>query len=791
MKFQSIIATVAALASPMAVIAKSQDYARHIELSLLFYEAQRSGKLPENNRIYWRHDSMVDAGADNGVDLSGGYYDAGDNVKFNFPGAATMTLLAWSGVDYAEGYKKAGQWEYILDAVRWGADYFIKCHTGKNELYVQVGSGQTDHGYWYPPEYINYKYPSYKITASAPGSEVAGDTASFLAATSILFKDTDPSYSQKCLKHAKEIYDFADTYRGEYTKAVSDAQQFYANWSGYDDELAFGALWLYRATGDESYLNKFKKIADASYGEQDTKAYGICTGPISWDDKRPGGYILGAIVTGEDKYLNKAISYCDAVLTQPKTRGGLWYNDNLSKWGSNRYASNAASMLGMLANYLPKDHPKRSKYVDFVKSQTDYILGDNPAHVNYVVGAEKNSPKAVHHRGASGTYDSQDTNAKPTDHNVYTIWGALAGGPGKDDSYTDTRKNYEMNEVALDYNAGFQMNLAFLTKEGLSKPDPDSVKVHERSYPKKAETPDIKVSFKDGEFSISTGSGMRCSGWCLSFTSSSYKIDQSSDCTTLKLESPNYTLCNKRENNSLDGEGTVRTVKFQGSGSGLPTEFTVLCDGFHAPLNHQKVTYKPEWGREYKIVQGGGVGKTLPLFEETECWPGFICDPNSRPNPSTTVKPEPTQPVSNDDCFALDLGYKCCNDAPIAYTDESGNWGYVNNDWCGIGGSSHKQQPTPEPTPEPVTCGDYPCCSECNAVYTDDSGDWGVENGEWCLIKASLCGGEPEPEPVKPETCTAQDQGYSCCSSCDVVYTDESGPWGVENGTWCGISSRC
>ena len=63
---------------------KSQDYARHIELSLLFYECQRSGPLPKTNRIYWRHDSMVDAGKDVNLDLTGGYYDAGDNVKFNF-----------------------------------------------------------------------------------------------------------------------------------------------------------------------------------------------------------------------------------------------------------------------------------------------------------------------------------------------------------------------------------------------------------------------------------------------------------------------------------------------------------------------------------------------------------------------------------------------------------------------------------------------------------------------------------------------------------------------------------
>ena len=87
------------------ISSKSQDYARHIELSLLFYECQRSGPLPSNNRIFWRHDSLLDAGSDVNHDLTGGYYDAGDNVKFNFPQASALTLLAWSGIDFSQGYK--------------------------------------------------------------------------------------------------------------------------------------------------------------------------------------------------------------------------------------------------------------------------------------------------------------------------------------------------------------------------------------------------------------------------------------------------------------------------------------------------------------------------------------------------------------------------------------------------------------------------------------------------------------------------------------------------------------
>lgn len=50
------------------------DYAKALGLSILFYDAQRSGRLPPNNPISWRGDSAVNDGAD-GHDLSGGWYD--------------------------------------------------------------------------------------------------------------------------------------------------------------------------------------------------------------------------------------------------------------------------------------------------------------------------------------------------------------------------------------------------------------------------------------------------------------------------------------------------------------------------------------------------------------------------------------------------------------------------------------------------------------------------------------------------------------------------------------------
>lgn len=50
-----------------------------------------------------------------------------------------------------------------------------------------------------------------------------------------------------------------DTYRGKYDSSITAASGFYTSFSGYKDELVWGAAWLYRATGDSTYLDKAKE----------------------------------------------------------------------------------------------------------------------------------------------------------------------------------------------------------------------------------------------------------------------------------------------------------------------------------------------------------------------------------------------------------------------------------------------------------------------------------------------------------------------------------------------------
>ena len=62
------------------------NYGEALQKSILFYELQRSGDIDEKTaRSNWRGDSGMNDGADVGLDLTGGLYDAGDNVKFNLP----------------------------------------------------------------------------------------------------------------------------------------------------------------------------------------------------------------------------------------------------------------------------------------------------------------------------------------------------------------------------------------------------------------------------------------------------------------------------------------------------------------------------------------------------------------------------------------------------------------------------------------------------------------------------------------------------------------------------------
>lgn len=440
------------------------NYGEALQKSIFFYEAQQSGPLPDWNRVSWRDDSAVNDGSDVGHDLTGGWYDAGDHVKFGFPMAYSTTVLAWGVIEYEDAYANAGQLDEIKRNLRFVCDYFMKCHTAPNEFYAQVGDGGDDHAWWGSAEVMPMARPSSKVDISKPGSDVAGETAAALAACSMVFKNSDPVYSAQLLSHAKQLYDFADTYRGKYSDAIPGVGQFYNSWSGYNDEIVWGAAWLYLATNDNIYLNKAETEYDNLNTEpqSDTRSY---RWGLAWDDKSYGIYILLSKITGDQKYKTDAERSLDFWTTGYNgervsySPGG---QAHLTQWGSLRHAVNTAFLAFVYSDFV--DTPKAQTYHDFAVRQVNYTLGDNPRNSSYMIGFGNNPPLNPHHRTAHGTW-TNNLNGEPAD-NRHIIYGALVGGPSSaNDAYEDDRGDYIANEVACDYNACYTGALARMYQE--------------------------------------------------------------------------------------------------------------------------------------------------------------------------------------------------------------------------------------------------------------------------------------------------------------------------------------
>ena len=107
------------------------NYGEALWKSIMFFEGQRSGYLPKDQRMNWRGDSGLNDG------VLGGYYDAGDNVKYNFPMAFSTTMLAWGVVEFGD-MMPPEELRNALVAIRWSTDYFIQCVAHRGRIVVQV-----------------------------------------------------------------------------------------------------------------------------------------------------------------------------------------------------------------------------------------------------------------------------------------------------------------------------------------------------------------------------------------------------------------------------------------------------------------------------------------------------------------------------------------------------------------------------------------------------------------------------------------------------------------------------
>lgn len=442
------------LPSAKVSAASSYNYAEALQKSFFFYEAQQAGPLPDWNRVEWRGDSTMSD------DVLGGWYDAGDHVKFNLPMAYSAAMIGWGLYEYPEGFQKAGQLDIAKRNLKFVLDYLVACDKGDSVVY-QVGDGGADHSWWGPVEVIEkrMKRPSYV----GKGSAVVGEMAAALAIGSIVLNDSN------YLTHAKSLFNLADTTRSDSTYTA--ASGFYNSWSGYLDELMWAASWLYVATKDQKYLDKAESIVPLIEREGQGSTIMKYSWAHCWDDVHYGAMLMLAKITNKKEYhdfMKMHLDFWTVGFDGKKvqyTPGGLAW---LDQWGCLRYATTAGFLASVYADLID-DTTLKTRYNNFAKTQMDYCLGANPNNRSYVCGFGVNPPEHPHHRTSQGSW-ADNMNEPP--YHRHILYGALVGGPNSSDQYEDTVRDYTANEVATDYNAGYTALLAKMVSVYGGTPDP-------------------------------------------------------------------------------------------------------------------------------------------------------------------------------------------------------------------------------------------------------------------------------------------------------------------------------
>ncbi|KAJ7957856.1 Endoglucanase [Quillaja saponaria] len=458
----------------------NQKYADALKVATQFFDVQKSGKLVDN-KISWRGDSALKDGSQAGLDLSKGMYDAGDHMKFGFPMAFTATVLSWAILEYGDQMDAVNQLQPAQDSLKWITDYLVEAHPSENVLYIQVGDPEVDHKCWDRPEAMTEKRPLTQVNTSVPGTEVAAETAAAMASASLVFKKKDPTYSRTLLKHAKQLFTFADKYRGSYSENIPEVQTYY-NSTGYGDELLWAASWLYHATEDKSYLEYVAGDDGKAYAEFGSPTW------FSWDNKLAGTQVLLSRLTffkakdipnsGDlQSYRETAEAVMCGLLpdsptaTKSRTKNGLiWVSD----WNALQHPVASAFLAALYSDYMLTSRTAKLKcdgksftpsdLRDFAKSQADYVLGKNPMKMSFLVGYGDKYPEYVHHRGASIPVDAK-TNCSAgfkwldsPDPNPNVATGALLGGPFLNETYINSRNNSMQAEPST-YNSAVIVGL--------------------------------------------------------------------------------------------------------------------------------------------------------------------------------------------------------------------------------------------------------------------------------------------------------------------------------------------
>ncbi len=454
--------------------------------------ARAAGHDPDNAEIEqtWGY-----SGSSGTIDVTGGWYDAGDHGKYVVNGGFSLWLMqnqyevakkyGFEDV-YADGTmnipENNNSYPDLLDEARWEMDWMFSMivdsgdyegmlyHKAHDEKWTALGIAPAD--------------DEMKRIVKPPTTAATLNFAACAAQAARLWEGIDDDFSEKCLDAAETAYEAAKKHPDMYAPLDESVGGGAYGDDDVTDEFYWAACELYITTGDASYHDDMK---DSDFFlELPTKLGGgesvDTVGSFDWGNTAALGTMSISISDTEDseKASDNIISASDHYIEiedgqgygQPYGPSTLSYNDKDKGylWGSNSFVTD--NSIVMAYGYLLSDD---TQYLDGALGGLDYILGRNPMDYSYVTGYGTHAIEYPHHRYWAKQIDDAFPMAPS---------GVMSGGPnsGMQDPwvqgsgwkkgeippakcYLDNIEAWSVNECTINWNTSLAWLTAFAAQE--------------------------------------------------------------------------------------------------------------------------------------------------------------------------------------------------------------------------------------------------------------------------------------------------------------------------------------
>ncbi|WP_299247499.1 glycoside hydrolase family 9 protein [uncultured Cytophaga sp.] len=422
---------------------------------LHFLNKQRSGvPVPPANKIGHSGDSSCrvyekrtnantswdSAKKERYVDMMGGWYDAGDYLKFTQTTAYTTYFLLRAYETYPTHATSVSDKKAIMDEALWGLSYLLKTMPNDSTFIIQVGNAD-DHkqGPRMPYEDklngLRNAYSDFSPTQMGLTSAALAFAAHLFEANPLLKIRSKP-YRDKAI----QIYQKAKRTNKNPAWVEEGWEKFYSDESGYDN-MELASVELYKLTLDDYYLDQAKMFAQLA-------------GPAYWSSWGNLNMIAHlnlykyASQTVEP-YLKSDLNNFNSIASK---QGNIWRVPHAYTWATLYSFMSVASSSMIYKNVIDDASPYDRMSTDVY----NYTLGQNNWGVSMIItdkipGSVKNVFSHMH-----------------TLHPEISSTGAIAEGPGDKKTHDELMKyfnipknnsfeSFNTNEVVFyDYNSDFQ-----------------------------------------------------------------------------------------------------------------------------------------------------------------------------------------------------------------------------------------------------------------------------------------------------------------------------------------------